>query len=70
MPFGFPQPPQATLPCSCARVDEYRLLQRRLQTMRSVVVTPSAYDTDNRVTLDAIAQFDQALEASPWFDRT
>jgi predicted TIM-barrel fold metal-dependent hydrolase len=54
----FPQPPQATAPLQPdARVDEYRLLQRRLQTMRSVVVTPSAYDIDNRVTLDAIAQF-------------
>jgi D-galactarolactone isomerase len=53
----FPQPAQATAPLQPnARVDEYRLLQRRLQTMRSVVVTPSAYDTDNRVTLDAIAQ--------------
>jgi predicted TIM-barrel fold metal-dependent hydrolase len=54
----FPQPPEATAPLQPdARVDEYRLLQRRLQTMRSVVVTPSAYGTDNRVTLDAIAQF-------------
>jgi D-galactarolactone isomerase len=54
----FPQPPQATAPLlPNARVEEYRLLQRRLQTMRSVVVTPSAYATDNRVTLDAIAQF-------------
>jgi D-galactarolactone isomerase len=54
----FPQPAKATAPLQPnARVDEYRLLQRRLQTMRSVVVTPSAYATDNRVTLDAIAQF-------------
>jgi D-galactarolactone isomerase len=54
----FPQPPQAPSPLQPnARVEEYRLLQRRLQTMRSVVVTPSAYATDNRVTLDAIAQF-------------
>jgi predicted TIM-barrel fold metal-dependent hydrolase len=40
-----------------ARVEEYRLLQRRIQTTRSVVVTPAAYVTDNRVTLDAIARF-------------
>jgi predicted TIM-barrel fold metal-dependent hydrolase len=54
----FPQPANATNPLQPnARVEEYRLLQRRLQTMRSVVVTPSAYDIDNRVTLDAIAQF-------------
>ena len=53
----FPQPPDATAPLQPnARVEEYRLLQRRLQTSRSIVVTPSAYATDNRVTLDAIAQ--------------
>jgi predicted TIM-barrel fold metal-dependent hydrolase len=40
-----------------ARVAEYRLLQRRIGTTRNVVVTPRAYATDNRVTLDAIAQF-------------
>ena len=40
-----------------ARVDEYQLLQRRLHTARSVIVTPAPYVTDNRVTLDAIARF-------------
>jgi D-galactarolactone isomerase len=40
-----------------ARVAEYRLLQRRIGTTRNVVVTPRPYVTDNRVTLDAIAQF-------------
>jgi D-galactarolactone isomerase len=55
----FPPPPDATSPLQPnARVDEYRLLQRRLQTTRSVVVTPSAYAIDNRVTLDAIAKFE------------
>ena len=39
-----------------ARVAEYRLLQRRIGTTRDVVVTPRPYATDNRVTLDAIAQ--------------
>jgi D-galactarolactone isomerase len=39
-----------------ARVEEYRLLQRRIGTTRNVVVTPRPYITDNRVTLDAIAQ--------------
>jgi predicted TIM-barrel fold metal-dependent hydrolase len=53
----FPPPPQATAPVQRnARVEEYRLLQRRIGTTRDVVVTPSAYVTDNRVTLDAIAQ--------------
>jgi len=39
-----------------AAVAQYRLLQQRLGTMRTVIVTPAAYVTDNRVTLDAIAQ--------------
>jgi predicted TIM-barrel fold metal-dependent hydrolase len=38
-------------------VAEYRLLQRRIGTTRDVIVTPRPYATDNRVTLDAIAQF-------------
>jgi D-galactarolactone isomerase len=39
-----------------ARVEEFRILQKRIGTSRNVVVTPRAYVTDNRVTLDAIAQ--------------
>jgi len=39
-----------------ARLEEYRMLQRRIGTSRNVVVTPLAYVTDNRVTLDAIAR--------------
>jgi predicted TIM-barrel fold metal-dependent hydrolase len=39
-----------------ARVEEYRMLQQRIGTSRSIVVTPLAYATDNRVTLDAIAR--------------
>jgi predicted TIM-barrel fold metal-dependent hydrolase len=39
-----------------AEVDAYRLLQRRLGTTRAVVVNPSTYGTDNRCTLDALAQ--------------
>ena len=38
------------------RVEEYRLLQRRIGTTRNVVVTPAPYIGDNRVTLDAIAR--------------
>ena len=43
-----------------ASAAEYRLLQRRLGTSRTVVVTPAVYETDNRVTLDAIAQLGDA----------
>jgi D-galactarolactone isomerase len=53
----FPQPRGATTALwPNARVEEFRLLQRRLGTSRNVVVTPSAYLTDNRVTLDAVAR--------------
>jgi predicted TIM-barrel fold metal-dependent hydrolase len=39
-----------------ASVAEYRLLQKRNGTTRTIVVQPAAYGTDNAVTLDAIAQ--------------
>jgi predicted TIM-barrel fold metal-dependent hydrolase len=39
-----------------ASVAEYRRMQERLGTTRTVVVQPAAYGTDNRVTLDAISQ--------------
>jgi len=39
-----------------ASVSDYRLLQQRNGTSRTVIVTPAVYATDNRVTLDAIAQ--------------
>jgi D-galactarolactone isomerase len=42
---------------------KYRLLQRRLGTSRDVVVTPSAYGTDNRVTLDALSQLGAGTNA-------
>jgi predicted TIM-barrel fold metal-dependent hydrolase len=40
-----------------ARVEEYRLFQQRIGTSRCVIVTPKIYQTDNRVTLDAISRF-------------
>ena len=36
------------------RVEDYRLLQRRLGTSRDVIVTPLPYAGDNRVTVDAV----------------
>jgi D-galactarolactone isomerase len=45
---------------SNASVDHYRAIQRRIGTVRTVVVTPAVYRTDNRVTLDAIAQLGAA----------
>ena len=43
------QPPRA-------EVTDYRRLQQRLGTTRTVVVNPSTYGTDNACTLDALAQ--------------
>ena len=39
-----------------AAVADYRMLQGRIGTGRIVVVQPAAYDVDNVVTLDAVAQ--------------
>ena len=43
-----------------AEVSAYRQVQARLGTARTVVVQPRAYGTDNRITLDAIAQLGAA----------
>jgi predicted TIM-barrel fold metal-dependent hydrolase len=39
-----------------AKVQHYKLLQRRLGTSRSVVVQPSTYGIDNRCLVDALQQ--------------
>jgi predicted TIM-barrel fold metal-dependent hydrolase len=56
----FPPSRPASRMQSDAAVAEYRRLQRRTGTSRTVVVTPAVYATDNRVTLDAIAQLGDA----------
>ena len=43
-----------------ATVADYRLLQRRLGTVRSVVVQPSTYGVDNRCLVDALRQLGPA----------
>jgi predicted TIM-barrel fold metal-dependent hydrolase len=43
-----------------AGVADYRRLQQRIGTTRTVVVQPAAYGTDNAVTLDAIARLGNA----------
>ena len=52
----FPPAPGASLRPPDASVADYRRLQGRLRTARNVVVTPSKYGTDNRCTLEAIAE--------------
>jgi D-galactarolactone isomerase len=44
----YPVDPSATLKPPDALVADYKLLQKRIGTMRNVVVTPSTYGTDNR----------------------
>jgi D-galactarolactone isomerase len=53
----YPADPKAALRPGDALVEDYRALQRRIGTSRNVIVTPSTYGTDNRVTLDALAAF-------------
>src|SRR5436305_510610 len=45
---------------SNASVADYRLLQKRNGTTRTVIVTPAAYVTDNRITPDGIQQLGAA----------
>lgn len=52
----FPQAVDAATGLALAIVQQYRYLQKRLGTHRAVIVTPRSYGTDNRVTVDAIAQ--------------
>jgi predicted TIM-barrel fold metal-dependent hydrolase len=40
-----------------ATVADYRLFQKRLGLQRNIIATPRPYQTDNSVTIDAIAQF-------------
>jgi D-galactarolactone isomerase len=56
----YPIAPSATLKPPDALVADYKLLQQRIGTTRNVIVTPSTYGTDNRVTLDAMAQIGPA----------
>ncbi|GAN50291.1 amidohydrolase family protein [Methylobacterium radiotolerans] len=50
-------------------VAAYRQVQARLGTSRVVVVTPSTYGTDNRPTLDGVAQFGPSARAVVVVDR-
>ena len=52
----FPLAPVDRAAPTSAAVAQYRLLQKRLGTTRVIAVTPRNYATDNRATVDAIAQ--------------
>src|SRR5712692_4132173 len=51
----YPVDPKSVLRPGDALVEDYRAFQKRIGTSRSVIVTPSTYGIDNRVTLDAVA---------------
>lgn len=53
----FPTAPSALMTPPDAWVDEYRLLQKRLNLERVVVVQPTTYGTDNSCQLEAMKSF-------------
>src|SRR5215831_1006901 len=59
-PARFPLVPSPRVAPADAAVPQYRLLQKRIGTTRAVIVTPRNYATDNRATVDAIAQLGKA----------
>jgi D-galactarolactone isomerase len=59
----YPVAPTAAFLPPPARVADYRAVQARLGLERVVVVQPSAYGTDNRCTMDAVAALGEAARA-------
>jgi predicted TIM-barrel fold metal-dependent hydrolase len=57
----FPAVANARLRPEDAKPDDYRLLQKRIGTTRTVVVQPSTYGTDNSCTLDGMAKLGPAV---------
>jgi D-galactarolactone isomerase len=66
----YPVAPTATFLPPPARVADYRRVQQRLGLERVVVVQPSAYGTDNRCTMDAVAELGAAARAVVVVDRS
>ena len=66
----YPVDPRSVLRPGDALVEDYRAFQKRIGTSRNVVVTPSTYGTDNRVTLDAVAAFGPTARAVVVVDDT
>jgi D-galactarolactone isomerase len=59
----YPVAPTAAFLPPPARVADYQALQERLGLERVVVVQPSAYGTDNRCTMDAVAALGEVARA-------
>ena len=66
----YPVDPRSTLRPGDALVEDYRAFQKRIGTTRNVVVTPSTYGTNNRVSLDAVAAFGSTARAVVVVDDT
>jgi D-galactarolactone isomerase len=62
-PERYPAAPSALFLPPPASVEDYRAVQRRLGLERVVVVQPSAYGTDNRCTMEAVAEIGEAARA-------
>ena len=62
-PVRFPYVPDDVRNQPPATVDAYRLLQKKLDLTRNVIVQPSAYGTDNRCTLEALREMDNDARA-------
>src|SRR6266404_8064187 len=62
--------PRSTLRPADATVDDYRALQKRIGTSRSVIVQPSTYGTENAPTLDALVAFGPSARAVVVVDTT
>ena len=65
----FPADPRADLRPADATVAQYRQLQTRLGTSRSVVVQPSTYGTDNRCLLAALQALGNAARGIAVLDQ-
>jgi len=66
----FPLAPTAISKPPEAPVEEYKKVQRRLGLTRTVVVQPSVYGTDNRCTLEAMAQIGTGARGVVVVDQT
>ena len=66
----FPATPGARLQPPDASTADYRLLQRRIGTSRTVLVTPSTYGTDNRCMLAGLAALGESARGVAVLDET
>jgi len=69
-PDRFPYPNPTSTPPPKATIGDYLQLRSKLGTARTVIVTPSNYATDNRCTLDGIAQLGKVARGIGVIDDT